>query len=192
MKNSTSFISILTLALIFTACADKSEPFDINRKIETHVKDEKSSQSTNNGSISNFRRDDHRFDSQYSGFDYPNLGYRNNQGLYYGYYDQVGYFYDNIYFEYNNQYNYSDRHNRRGNFGTANRHIRTYEHHRNNNWNREHNYRQQYQYVGEYNYYQPHPSPRFRNYHPQHIEELSIGAGSYNNMSYRNHTDNQK
>ncbi|RUM73875.1 MAG: hypothetical protein DSZ11_04970 [Sulfurovum sp.] len=193
MKKTISILTLLTFSTMIIGCSSKEQPtINIQKDIKTYVKEESSSSSNKSGAISNFKRDDHRFCSRYSGFDYNNLGYSNNQGLYYGYYDQDGYFYNNIYFEYNNQYNYNDRVQRRGNFGRDSRHIRSYEYHPNNNWNRQHHYRQQYQYVGDYPYYQPHPHPRFRVYHPQHIEELSIGAGSYNNMSYRNHTDNQK
>lgn len=193
MKKYILITNLVTLNLLFIACSSKAPSLDINKDIKTHVKHEKSDTlSPEKRSISNFRRDDHRFDSRYGQFDYPNLGYRNNQGLYYGYYDQNGYFYDNIYFEYDNRYNYNDRVNRRGLFDRNHRHIRSYEYHRNNNWNRQHHYRNEHQYVGDYPYYQTNPRPQFRVYHPQHIEEYSIGAGSYNNLSYRNHSDNQK
>ena len=183
MQKTISILTLLTFSTIFIGCSNKKQPsIDINKDIKTYVKKENGSSSNKNGDISNFKRDDHRFDSRYSGFNYGNLGYRNDQGLYYGYYDRDGYFYNNIYFDYNDQYTYNDRVQRRGSFEADRRHRRRYEYQRNNDWNRQHNYRQLHQYVD--GYYYP--------VHPQHIEEISIGAGSYNNMSYRNHTDNQK
>ncbi len=182
MQKTISILTLLTFSTIFLGCSNKKQPsMNINKDIKTYVKKE-SGTSNKNGDISNFKRDDHRFDSRYSGFNYGNLGYYNNQGLYYGYYDRDGYFYNNIYFDYNDQYTYNDRNQRCGSFGVDSGHRRRYEYHRHNDWNRRHNYRPLHQYVD--GYYYP--------VHPQHIEEMSIGAGSYNNMSYRNHTDNQK
>jgi len=189
-KNIFIVLSLLTSSM-FTACSTNGEKININRDIKTAVKDN-GNHSSKTTSISNFRRDNQMFDSRYSDFDYPNLGYRNNQGLYYGYYDHNGYFYNNIYFEYDDRYRYEDRKNRCGPFSPDRRHIRVYRYHRDNNWNREHHYREPMEYVGDYYYYERNPNPRFRVIHPQHIEELNLGAGSYNNLSYQNHSDNQK
>jgi hypothetical protein len=90
-----------------------------------------------------------------------------------------------MYFQYNDRYRYEDRKNRCGAFDRNKRHIRLYQYHRDNNWNREHHYREPMQYVGDYYYYE-------RPQHPQHIEELNIGAGSYDNLTYKNHSDNRK
>ena len=193
MKKIIFILLPLLTSTLFTACSINGEEIkiNINKDIKTAVKDEGNS-SSKTETTSNFRRDNHMFDSRYSDFDYPTLGYQNQQGLYYGYYDQNGYFYNNMYFEYDDKYRYEDRKNRCGAFDRDKRHIRLYQYHNNNNWNRERHYREPMQFVGDYYYYEHNPNPRFRVQHPQHIEELSIGAGSYNNMSYRNHSDNIK
>ena len=183
MQKTISILTLITFSTMLIGCSNTKQPVvNINKDIKTYVKEERSSSSKQGGDISNFKRDDHRFDSRYSNFNYGNLGYYDNQGLYYGYYDRDGYFYNNIYFRYDDQYSYDNRVQRCGNFEADHRHRRRYEYHRDNDWNRQHNYRRQHQYVD--GYYYP--------VHPQHIEERSIGAGSYNNMSYRNHSDNQK
>jgi len=55
-------------------------------------------------------------------------------------------------------------------------------------YNDQYNYNDRYRRRGYFSRDRVHR----RVYHPQHIEELSIGAGTYNNMSYRNHSDNTK
>lgn len=90
----------------------------------------------------NFRKDHHRYDKRYRDFNYNRDGYYNDEGLYFGYYDRTGYFYNNIFFAYNCNYTYSDRRYRRGFFRRGHHHRRPYVHHRFNDWNRIHCYRE--------------------------------------------------
>ena len=97
-----------------------------------------------------FKRDDHRYDKRYHNFNYDQNGYYNDEGLYYGYYDQTGYFFNNIFFQYNAQYSYQDRVYQRGYFQPHHRHLRVYRYHNNNDWNRIHCYREPNVVVREY------------------------------------------
>ena len=91
------FITAL-LPILITGCANNYPTNSMqNVKVNpippkhTFVKNEKASKPV-------FRKDDHRYDPRYRNFDYDRLGYSNNKGLYYGYFDHNGYFYNNIYF----------------------------------------------------------------------------------------------
>jgi len=108
-----------------------------------------------------FRRDDHRYDRRYRNFDYDKHGYYNVDGLYYGYFDKKGYFFNNIYFKYNSKYRYIDRLHKRGYFSPHRHHYRRYIHHVNNDWNRVHQYREPNRIVYGY-YYQEEYFPRDR------------------------------
>jgi hypothetical protein len=89
-----------------------------------------------------FRSDDHRYDNRYKNFDYNRNGYRDDFGYFYGYFDRVGYFYNNIFFTYDSRYTYSDRLHHRGYFKHNHPHYREYRYHKNNDWNKTRNYRE--------------------------------------------------
>ena len=89
-----------------------------------------------------FRSDDHRYDNRYKNFDYNRNGYRDDFGYFYGYFDRVGYFYNNIFFTYDSRYTYYDRLHHRGYFKHNHPHYREYRYHKNNDWNRTRNYRE--------------------------------------------------
>jgi len=61
----------------------------------------------------------HRYNPRYRNFDYDRLGYISNNGLYYGYYDDVGYFYNDVYYPYDDRYRYDDRVYHRGYFSPS-------------------------------------------------------------------------
>jgi hypothetical protein len=113
-----------------------------------------------------FRPDDHRYDRRYRYFNYDKYGYYNIDGLYYGYFDRKGYFFNNIYFKYNSKYKYIDRLHKRGYFSPYRHHYRRYIYHEDNDWNRVHQYREPNRIVYGY-YYQEEYFPRDRrvNYH---------------------------
>ena len=90
----------------------------------------------------NFRSDDHRYDNRYKNFDYNRNGYRDDFGYFYGYFDRVGYFYNNIFFTYDSRYTYYDRLHHRGYFKPNKVHYRTYRYHDHNDWNRKHQFRE--------------------------------------------------
>jgi hypothetical protein len=155
MRNILFLVSSI---MFFIGCATDLPIHKIPPKT-THVKEEiKTTQKIS--------KDDHRYDTRYQNFNYDRLGYNNNAGSYYGYYDQRGYFYDNRYYHYNNQYTYDDRYNRRGFFGSDGRHNREQ---MNNPWNQSHT-----------NYIEP----VTRVYHPR---EGTIG---YGDLSYQNSDEN--
>ena len=91
---------------------------------------------------SNFKKDNHRYDKRYRSFNYERDGYYNDDGYFYGYYDNRGYFYDNVFYAYDNQYTYYDRRNHLGYFRHSFHHHRPYIYHSFNNWNRIHCYRE--------------------------------------------------
>jgi hypothetical protein len=93
-------------------------------------------------SSNTFKKDDHRYDKRYRDFDYDRYGYYNSDGLYFGYFDRRGYFFNNIYFEYNSRYTYDDRLHRRGYFEPYRHHYRRYRYYHDNDWNRVHHYRE--------------------------------------------------
>ncbi len=153
---------ILVLSTIYVGCA--SNPFPTN-----NIPPKKTAVISEPLVNGKFRKDDHRFDDRYRNFDYNRLGYSSNNGLYYGYFDDVGYFYNNIYFEYDDEYTYDDRFNKRGYFDSNVEQIRVYIYHDNNGWNQKHHYREPNQYVGHFPYYEANPRPKFRVYHRQEI-----------------------
>lgn len=158
MKN---ILFLVSLSILLFGCSRNFPTNNIPPKV-TFVKEDKPlSQS--------FSKDDHRYDARYQNFNYDRLGYSNNAGSYYGYYDQRGYFYDNQYYNYSNQYSYDDRYRRRGGFGINGNHNRSY---MNNQWNSSHN-----------NHSQPVST---RVYHPR---EGGIG---YGDISYQNSHENVK
>jgi len=112
-------------------------------------------------------KNDHRYDARYQNFNYDQLGYSNNVGSYYGYYDRNGYFYDNMYYNYDNRYTYQDRYSRQGSFDMNMEHHRDYN--RSNRWNQSHNP------------YQPNYT---RVQHPQE------GIIRYGDVSYQNSQEN--
>ncbi len=108
-----------------------------------------------------FKKDDHRYNKHYRDFDYNRNGYYNNDGLYFGFFDRRGYFFNNIYFEYNSQYTYNDRRDRRGYFEPYRHHYRRYRYYRDNDWNRIHHYREPDEIVYGH-YYEERYIPRDR------------------------------
>lgn len=155
MKN---ILFLATLAIFFIACATDLPQNNIPPK-KTFVKIEEPLNQS-------FAKDDHRYNARYQNFNYDRLGYSNNAGSYYGYYDQNGYFYENRYYDYNTQYTYNDRYNRNGRFDLAGQHNRQY---MNNQWNQSHT-----------NYIQP----VTRIYHPRE------GTIEYGGISYQNSPEN--
>jgi len=115
MKN---ILFLAPLSILFLACATDLPQNKISPK-KTFVKPEKPFKQS-------FSKDDHRYNARYQNFNYDRLGYSNNTGAYYGFYNQQGYFYDNRYYNYDNQYTYDDRFNRRGMFGLDRLHDRQY------------------------------------------------------------------
>ena len=157
------FLLFMPLSLLFVGCANEYPIHNIPPK-NTFVKKERKVAN----SSQEFRKDDHRYDPRYQNFNYDRLGYSNNEGSYYGYYDRNGYFYDNRYYNYDDYYNYNDRCNRRGAFGLDSRHQREIS---NNRWNQSHEA------------YQP-------NYtRVRHPREGGIG---YGDISYQNSHENVK
>jgi len=153
------------LAILFMGCSSNYPTHNIPPK-KTFVKEEKKEPVV--VSPNTFQKDDHRYDTRYQNFNYDSLGYSNNAGSYYGYYDRDGYFYNNRYYNYDNNYNYNDRYGRRGVFGLDSRHDRQY---LNNGWNQSHES------------YQPNYT-RIR-----HPREGGIG---YGDISYQNSNENVK
>jgi len=173
------FILITFLPLVFMGCTNTPNVVKTNKippKIKTAVVEEVSSKQ-------NIQPDDHRYSSQYQDFNYDRLGYSNNNGVYYGYYDNQGYFYNNCYFTYDNLYTYDDRYNQRGYFDRNNSQQRPYIYH-NNNWNRNHHYTEENQYMDYKPYYQYNSRPNPRVYHPQD------GQICYGDLSYQNSREN--
>ena len=174
------FLLIPFLPLAFIGCINSSSNALQNKippKLKTAVVEESSSKETS---------ENHRYSSRYKNFNYDRLGYSNNNGIYYGYYDNQGYFYNNCYFTYDNQYTYDDRYNRRGYFNPNNNHRRPYRYHSNNDWNREHQYIEENQYMDykPYTQYNNRPNPRV--YHPQD------GQIGYGDLSYQNSRENME
>ena len=127
-------ISLLsTSILLLVGCSNNYPVHSIPPK-KTFVKKEIKS---NNNASSSSQQNDHRYDPRYQNFDYDVLGYSNNRGSYYGYYDRDGYFYDNMYYNYDNRYTYHDRYRREGYFDMNREHHRQYD--TSNSWNQYHN-----------------------------------------------------
>ena len=150
---------------------------------------------------SNFKEDNHRYDKRYNNFDYETNGYYNDDGYYYGYYDNRGYFYDNIYYAYDNQYTYYNRQHRLGYFGRNYHHHRPYVYHSYNSWNRVHCYREPNVIVyGHYyersyypqqptNYYYPAYDNRYSNYYSP-VARMTTRNNNYHSSRNYNNTYN--
>lgn len=158
-------ILLLLLTLLFIGCSDNYPTYNIPPK-NTSVKEEKIEGISTSTVIS---KDDHRYDERYRNFNYDRLGYSNNMGIYYGYYDREGYFYNNQYYPYDNRYTYQDRYNRRGMFDVNRPYDRGYI---DNKWNRDHR--------GSIT------QPVTRVYHPRD------GVIPYGEISYQNSYENVK
>jgi len=175
------FLVITFLPLAFIGCVNSSPTaVQINKippKLKTAVVDETSD-------TQSMPSDDHRYNEHYQNFNYDRLGYSTSNGIYYGYYDQQGYFYNNCYFTYDNDYTYEDRYNRQGYFDPNNNHRRPCLYHNHNNWNRDHHYVAEHQYMDNrpYTEYRQRPNPRV--YHPQD------GQIRYGDLSYQNSQEN--
>jgi len=160
------FLLFGPLALWFIGCS--SYPVNNIPPKQTFVKEEKKVTQETGNSSQVFQKNDHRYDTRYQNFNYDSLGYSNNVGSYYGYYDRNGYFYNNRYYDYDDRYNYNDRYSRRGAFGLDSRHERQY---LNNGWNQSHeSYQPNYTRV-------------------RHPREGGIG---YGDISYQNSPENVK
>ena len=155
--------------LVFIGCSNNYPTYKIPPKQKTSVKEEKKEPTLTSKAIS---KDDHRYDERYANFNYDRLGYSNNSGGYYGYYDRDGYFYNNQYYPYNDRYRYEDRYYRRGLFDREREYNRGYI---DNQWNRNHRNRG---YIT-----QPIPA---RVYHPRE------GVIEYGDISYQNSPENIK
>ena len=150
---------------------------------------------------SNFREDNHRYDKRYSNFNYEDNGYYNDDGYYYGYYDNRGYFYDNVFYAYDNQYTYYNRRHHLGHFGHSYHHHRPYVYHSYNNWNRVHCYREPNVVVyGHYydrsyypqrvtNYYYPAYDNSYSNYYSP-AARMTTRHNEYNAPRHYNHSYN--
>lgn len=125
------FLLFTPLTLLLISCSSNYPVHNIPPK-NTFVKEEKK-EASNSSQV--FQKDDHRYDERYRNFNYDRLGYSNNMGAYYGYYDRQGYFYNNQYYPYDNRYTYEDRYNRRGMFDVNRSYDRAYI---DNDWNRNH------------------------------------------------------
>jgi len=157
-------VSLLSISILFFIGCTNYPVNNIPPKT-TFVKEEVK-QKENDVSI---EKTDHRYDARYQNFNYDRLGYSNNMGSYYGYYDRNGYFYDNMYYNYDNRYTYQDRYNRQGYFDMNMEHNRDYN--RSNGWNQSHNpYQPNYTRV-------------------QHPRE---GMIRYGDVSYQNSNENVK
>jgi len=131
-----------------------------------------------------FKSDHHRYDKRYRNFNYEREGYYNDEGLYFGYYDTRGYFYNNIFFAYNRNYSYNDRRYRRGFFRRGHQHHRPYVHHTFNDWNRVHCYREPNVIVrGHYD--DPHYYPT--NSHTNVVHNHYYNSPSRYNNPHHNH-----
>jgi hypothetical protein len=125
----------LILISLLVASTSLFAGMDIGVRIQTPIGD--------NGVLDiGLRSDDHRYDSRYRNFDYNRNSYRDDFGYFYGYFDRVGYFYNNIFFTYGNGYTYYDRLHRKGHFKHNRPHFREYRYHKNNDWNRTRKYRE--------------------------------------------------
>jgi len=158
------FLLTLVLPIGFMGCVSDNYPINNIPPKHTEVKKE-----TTVSKKEVFRKDNHRYDKRYQNFDYDRFGYKNRDGLYYGYFDRNGYFFNNMYFTYDDNYTYEDRYNMQGPFSPDVEHIRVYILHDNNNWNRDHNYSEPNQYIRQFPYYQRYPRPKFRIYHQQEV-----------------------
>jgi len=129
-----------------------------------------------------FKSDHHRYDKRYVNFNYDRDAYYNDEGLYFGYYDTTGYFFNNIFFAYNSNYSYNDRRYRRGFFRHGHRHHRRYIHHTFNDWNRIHCYREPNVIVRGH-YYD-------RAYYPRSRPHVTTHNHYYSRPKYNNQRDN--
>jgi len=160
------YLFFTSLVLWFMGCS--SYPVNHIPPKHTFVKEEKKVTQETATDSKVFQKNDHRYDARYQNFNYDSLGYSNNAGSYYGYYDRDGYFYNNRYYNYDDRYNYNDRYSRRGAFSLDSRHDRQY---LNNGWNQSHES------------YQPNYT---RVHHPRE------GRIDYGDISYQNSHENVK
>ncbi|MDZ7818886.1 MAG: hypothetical protein U5K55_09815 [Aliarcobacter sp.] len=155
-------ISLLTLGSSLFAA-------DIGIRVQTPM--------GNNSMIDiNYRSDDHRNDTRYRNFDYNRNAYYDDFGYFFGYFDKVGYFYNNIFFTYDNRYTYYDRLHHRGYFRPNKVHYRTYEYHKHNDWNRSHNYRE-------------HKKPIYGPYYERNNDKRKVVEKHYDDRNYKNNSN---
>lgn len=73
-----------------------------------------------------YKNDNYRHHKKYKHFNYRRHGYYDNRGYYFGYFDKIGYVFNNIFYKYNNKYTYYDRLYQRGFFRPNHHHFRKY------------------------------------------------------------------
>ena len=134
-----------------------------------------------------FRSDHHRYDKRYRNFDYKRRAYSDNYGYYYGYFDRLGYFYNNIFFEFNNKYRYIDRVKRRAYFSHEHAHFRPYVYQKHNNWNKKHKFRKRNQKIYGHYYDRDNKHVNKRNKHKKyHKKNKGNKHGKHNNRGRQN------
>jgi len=189
--------SILIITLVATTLLIADNPY-LGKPISKGTQ-HKEVKKTKVKKTKKFRKDDHRYDKRYRDFDYDRNGYYNDDGFYFGFFDRLGYFYNNIYFEYTSQYGYNDRLYRRGYFENSHHHYRRYNYYRDNDWNSVHRYREPNIIVyGNYYENQPEPEPYYyrreghvtsHRYHEDRRDSYRRDY-SYRNSHYNNYRDN--
>ena len=158
--------SFLSISIVFFTVGCTAPKYPVNKipKNKTYVKDEKNSLNKHHS----FKKD------RVPNFDYNNLGYYSDEGAYFGYFDQRGYYLDDSYYGYDRRLTYQDRQHRQGSFAPNVKHFRSY---------REDDGGGSYYYV---------PTRRYapvRPHHPVHMEERNLGSGSYSGVTYQRPED---
>ncbi|KIM05479.1 MAG: hypothetical protein KN64_03080 [Sulfurovum sp. AS07-7] len=136
------------------------------------------------------------YQQRYPNFNYNRDAYYNDDGLYFGFFNNKGYYVNDIYFEYRDRYGYYDRLHRRGYFRPHIRHVRYYDYYRDRRGDYVDNTNC---YVEEHHYYNRHPHYR-RHHHPyrRHYRDYGrVVEHRYDNRDYyrddrRYHGDNAK
>lgn len=118
------------------------------------------------------------YQEAYPDFDYNRYGYQNEDGLYFGFFNQKGYYINDVYFEYRDGYSYYDRLHRRGYFRPHIRHVRYYDYIDNSDC-----------YV-EKRYYYYNRYPHYRRHHPYRSHYRDNGRGIEHRNDYRDYYRN--
>lgn len=153
-----------SIAFMFFGCSSSKYPVNQVAQKETFVKVENQKFTKHK----NFKKD------KVSNFDYNRLGYYSQEGAYFGYFNQQGYYCDDTYYAYDNRLTYRDRTNRQGAFSPNIKHFRAY---------REDDGGGSYYYVPNRHHMQVRP------HHPVHFEERHLGSGSYEGLTSQNEND---
>lgn len=135
------------------------------------------------------------YQPKYPDFNYNRDSYYNDDGLYFGFFNQRGYYINDIYFEYRDRYGYYDRVHRRGYFRPHIKHVRYYDYYQ----DRRNDYIDNGDcYMEKHHYYNRYPN--YRRHHPyrnHYRDDARVVEHRYDNKDYRQeeqrpHRDNAK